>query len=41
MLPGRTMEIVPGIGWANSIPDGDVTVEVQVNGTPLTFSGMG
>ncbi|KAH7029834.1 uncharacterized protein B0I36DRAFT_245904 [Microdochium trichocladiopsis] len=41
VLPGRTMEIVPGIGWANSIPDGDVTVDVEVNGTPLTFTGIG
>lgn len=35
------MEILPGVGWANSIPDADVTVNITVHGSTLSFIGTG
>ena len=35
------MEVLPGVGWANSIPDADVTVNMTVHGSTLSFIGTG
>ncbi|XHG02289.1 hypothetical protein AWENTII_005646 [Aspergillus wentii] len=37
----ETMEVLPGVGWANSIPDADVTVNMTVHGSTLSFIGTG
>ncbi|KAJ7142929.1 hypothetical protein C8R44DRAFT_568841, partial [Mycena epipterygia] len=38
---GQNMEVGPGIGWANAIPDAASTVELTVGGTKLAFTGIG
>ncbi|KAM0815602.1 putative Hydroxyneurosporene synthase protein [Seiridium cardinale] len=38
---GLSMEVMPGVGWANAVPDGDAEVYYMVNGTEITFSGVG
>ncbi|OJJ54899.1 hypothetical protein ASPSYDRAFT_49051 [Aspergillus sydowii CBS 593.65] len=39
--PNEIMEVLPGVGWANSIPDADVTVNMTVHGSTLSFIGTG
>ncbi|KAJ6151336.1 Hydroxyneurosporene synthase, partial [Penicillium chermesinum] len=39
--PVTTLEIFPHIGWAGIIPDATSTVEITVQGSPLTFQGRG
>ncbi|KAK7061236.1 Hydroxyneurosporene synthase [Favolaschia claudopus] len=38
---GTNMQIFPGAGYANAMPDSVVTVDLMVNGTPLKFEGAG
>lgn len=35
------MEVMPGVGWANAIPDADAEVAYIVNGTEINFQGVG
>ncbi|RAK80157.1 uncharacterized protein BO72DRAFT_503028 [Aspergillus fijiensis CBS 313.89] len=37
----QPLEVLPGVGWANSVPDADVTVNMTVQGSPLSFIGTG
>lgn len=32
---------MPGIGWANAVPDAKATVDFEVGGKKLAFSGTG
>lgn len=32
---------MPGVGWANAIPDASTEVVVQVNDTEARFTGVG
>ena len=32
---------MPGIGWANAVPDAKATVNFEVAGKKLAFSGVG
>jgi hypothetical protein len=41
MAVGGSLEVMPNIGWANSIPDGDAAIDVEIFGSPLTFNGIG
>ncbi|KAJ6508664.1 hypothetical protein C8R45DRAFT_815150 [Mycena sanguinolenta] len=38
---GTNMQIFPGAGYANAMPDAVVTVDLVVGGTPLAFEGAG
>ncbi|KAJ6457628.1 hypothetical protein C8R45DRAFT_563619 [Mycena sanguinolenta] len=38
---GQTLEVGPGIGWANAIPDAASVVNLKISGTQLAFSGSG
>lgn len=38
---GQNLEVGPNIGWANAVPDADGTVDFQVAGSKLAFSGYG
>ncbi|KAL4735274.1 hypothetical protein BDV11DRAFT_174017 [Aspergillus similis] len=40
-LPGQSLTVLPGVGWANGIPDADVTVNVQIGDTLIDFVGIG
>ena len=35
------MEILPGVGWANAIPDANTEVSLTINGTAVRFTGSG
>ncbi|OJJ98932.1 hypothetical protein ASPACDRAFT_1889376 [Aspergillus aculeatus ATCC 16872] len=37
----QPLEVLPGVGWANAVPDADVTVNMMVQGSPLSFIGTG
>ncbi|KAL3434763.1 hypothetical protein BDV09DRAFT_195463 [Aspergillus tetrazonus] len=37
----ETMEVLPGVGWASSISDADVTVNMTIHGSTLSFIGTG
>lgn len=39
--PGASEEILPHVGWVNTVPDARATVDIEVNGTALSFSGTG
>ncbi|KFA62247.1 hypothetical protein S40285_06864 [Stachybotrys chlorohalonatus IBT 40285] len=39
--PGQSLELMPGVGWAVSIPDAVATVDVNVRGRRLNFTGAG
>ena len=41
VTPDQSLEIVPGVGWANSIPDGNAAVDVTIAGTAMKFDGPG
>lgn len=41
LAPDQSLEIVPGVGWANSVPDANAAVDVTIAGTPMKFSGPG
>ncbi|KZT50782.1 hypothetical protein CALCODRAFT_477969 [Calocera cornea HHB12733] len=38
---GASLLVVPHLGWANSIPDADAVVDINFNGKPLKFTGVG
>ena len=38
---GATEMLMPGIGWANAVPDAKATVNFEVGGKKLAFSGVG
>ncbi|MCJ1400030.1 hypothetical protein MMC11_003233 [Xylographa trunciseda] len=38
---GQNMAIMPGVGWANAMPDATTDVELHVNGTTVKFTGVG
>ena len=39
--PGASEVILPHVGWVNTVPDARATVEIEINGTALSFSGTG
>ncbi|TKA81672.1 hypothetical protein B0A55_01332 [Friedmanniomyces simplex] len=39
--PGETEQLMPHIGWVNAVPDAVASVDLQINGTALSFSGPG
>ncbi|RSL40141.1 hypothetical protein CEP51_016731 [Fusarium floridanum] len=39
--PGASFDFAPFLYWANTIPDSNVTVDLVVNGTNLSFTGAG
>jgi hypothetical protein len=41
ITPGSNLEIFPGVGWANAVPDADAVVDLTINGRKLSFSGVG
>jgi len=38
---GATGQFTPHVGWANAVPDTNANVGCNVNGTKLSFSGLG
>ncbi|KAJ7158013.1 hypothetical protein C8R43DRAFT_1234438 [Mycena crocata] len=38
---GQNMQVGPGIGWANAIPDAAASVNLSIGGTKLAFTGTG
>ncbi|MCJ1388303.1 hypothetical protein MMC18_001149 [Xylographa bjoerkii] len=36
----QTMTIMPGVGWANAVPDAMAQVDLDVNGTSVKFTGL-
>ncbi|KAJ7693083.1 hypothetical protein B0H17DRAFT_981939 [Mycena rosella] len=40
-VAGQNMEVGPGIGWANAVPDAAAAVKLTVGGTKLVFKGLG
>ncbi|KAJ7042170.1 hypothetical protein C8F04DRAFT_1030619 [Mycena alexandri] len=38
---GQNMQVGPGIGWSNAIPDAVSSIELTVGGTLLSFTGAG
>jgi len=38
---GASEVILPHVGWANAVPDARATVDIEVNGTAISFSGIG
>ena len=36
-----SLEVLPGVGWANAIPDAETTVNVTIFGSELSFVGTG
>jgi hypothetical protein len=38
---GQKLEIMPGVGWANAIPDSQGTVNLDIGGSRLDFTGYG
>ncbi|KAJ7154160.1 hypothetical protein C8R46DRAFT_1297866 [Mycena filopes] len=38
---GQDMQVAPGIGWANAVPDAVSSVELTVGDTVLSFTGAG
>jgi hypothetical protein len=38
---GASEVILPHVGWVNTIPDARATVDIEINGTTLSFSGTG
>lgn len=41
MEPGASEVILPHVGWINAVPDARATVDIEVNGTAVNFSGTG
>jgi hypothetical protein len=39
--PGASEVILPHVGWVNTVPDARATVDIEINGTALSFSGTG
>ena len=38
---GETEELMPYIGWVNTVPGARATVDFEIAGTKLAFSGAG
>lgn len=38
---GQTEELMPGIGWVNAVPDAKATIDFEIAGNKLAFSGVG
>ncbi|KAJ3796366.1 hypothetical protein GGU11DRAFT_809821 [Lentinula aff. detonsa] len=38
---GATMQLMPNVGWANAIPDSQATVQLEINGQNISFTGSG
>ncbi|RAK85133.1 hypothetical protein BO79DRAFT_156688 [Aspergillus costaricaensis CBS 115574] len=36
-----SLEVLPGVGWANAVPDAETTVNVTIFGSELSFVGTG
>ncbi|KIM96949.1 hypothetical protein OIDMADRAFT_44425 [Oidiodendron maius Zn] len=39
--PGQDMQVGPGLGWSNALPDSKAQVDLTLNGTALSFAGVG
>ncbi|KAL2007501.1 hypothetical protein VTN00DRAFT_8939 [Thermoascus crustaceus] len=37
----HTFQVAPHIGWSNAVPDATATVNLTIQGEPLTFRGVG
>ncbi|GJC97821.1 hydroxyneurosporene synthase [Colletotrichum higginsianum] len=41
-VPGVNQELLPHLSWSNAVPDAEATVNLDINGTSLSFSnGIG
>jgi hypothetical protein len=40
-VPGTSEIAFLNVGWANAVPDADATVEFNINGSLLQFTGLG
>lgn len=40
-VSGVSQEIIPGVFWANAVPDADATAHFTVDGESLKFEGLG
>lgn len=38
---GASEVILPHVGWVNTVPDARAIVDIEINGTALSFSGTG
>lgn len=38
---GQPLHLGPSFGWANALPDANAQVDFVINGTKVTFSGVG
>ncbi|KIY73949.1 hypothetical protein CYLTODRAFT_485083 [Cylindrobasidium torrendii FP15055 ss-10] len=38
---GQSMEVLPGVGWANAVPDARATIDLSINGKAFSFTGSG
>ncbi|KAF5364721.1 hypothetical protein D9757_012491 [Collybiopsis confluens] len=38
---GVNMAVMPSVGWANAVPDSQATVQLEINGQNITFTGSG
>ncbi|KAJ4490640.1 hypothetical protein J3R30DRAFT_3694346 [Lentinula aciculospora] len=38
---GATMQLLPNVGWANAVPDSRATVQLEINGQNVSFTGSG
>ncbi|KIK64196.1 hypothetical protein GYMLUDRAFT_40485 [Collybiopsis luxurians FD-317 M1] len=38
---GVNMALMPSVGWANAVPDSQATVQLEINGQNITFTGFG
>ena len=41
MEAGASEVILPHVGWINTVPDARAIVDIEINGTALSFSGTG
>ncbi|KAF2099636.1 hypothetical protein NA57DRAFT_55587 [Rhizodiscina lignyota] len=39
--PGQTLEVAPNLGWENAVPGATANVKVNIQGTPVEFTGIG
>ncbi|KAJ3810481.1 hypothetical protein EV368DRAFT_73417 [Lentinula lateritia] len=38
---GETMQLMPNVGWANAVPDSQATIQLEINGQNVSFTGSG
>ncbi|KAL1962236.1 hypothetical protein VTN77DRAFT_9892 [Rasamsonia byssochlamydoides] len=36
-----TLDILPGVGWANAVPDANAAIDLEIQGSSLQFQGVG